>query len=336
MGRVVGKLKIMTEITRLKPDDFKRIVQIFLKEVRGSETQESLSEKLETSFNIFSRWENGARGFYWNDFVLLASLTGWNIAEALNDVIHSELSSAPESHQVVQLLAIPSARAVLEKEFSMQKVNRLAAGKSKLLFSDFLFMLELLFGRAQRFLNHFLTTHQQKSLGAYFSPLDKYCDLMAQDPRFGLLKILLSLNSYKSLPEHSDAFLEQILGLPEREIKRGLGILEDVGLIQKEGSKFVTKSEYVDTGARSRELSRTISSHFRNRISASVAESSPDVLSSYIVYGTNPELEEKVFELCKNFYMDVKNVVSQYEDKSQENVRYIGIDLFYPLGRGLK
>ena len=77
MGRVVGKLKIMTEMTRLKPDDFKRIVQIFLKEVRGSETQESLSEKLETSFNIFSRWENGARGFYWNDFVLLASLSNF-------------------------------------------------------------------------------------------------------------------------------------------------------------------------------------------------------------------------------------------------------------------
>ncbi len=65
--------------------DSKQMTLRFLRVVRERQPQELLSYDLGFDFNVYNRWENSRRGFYWNDFLLLAKHKRWDVPKFLGD-----------------------------------------------------------------------------------------------------------------------------------------------------------------------------------------------------------------------------------------------------------
>lgn len=316
--------------------NFNQITQLLVKESRGSQSQEELSYTLNANFNIVNRWENGQRGFYWEDFLLLAQYKKWDVARALNQTVHTEFITPPEAHQVVRHLASESALVLLQKSFSLQKIKRLCAGKSKLLFSDLLLMLEIVYGRSLRFIRFFINDTAQSALSPYFDNHYRYYELLKSNPQFSLLHLFLSLEVYKNTPEQSDSLTSQHLKLSLEETCKGLETLEEVGFIIKQDKHYVMNKDFIDSGVGGKGLSLLLSNHFRKKICSLSEKNQPDnpdrnPTSAYLIFAANPELDEKVFELCKKFYTDVKNLVADNKNCNSTHIRYIGIDLLLPL-----
>jgi hypothetical protein len=316
--------------------DYTQLASLFIKSIRGEQTQESLSQDLSSNFNIVNRWETGQRGFYWSDFISLATVKEWNISSAMKHVTHFEFSKLPESFEILNHILSPSSRDLLKNHFSIQKINRLAAGRSKLLFSDFLFILDCLYGRSERFLFHFLEGQDASILSAFYSDKNAYRESLGLDPLLSLLRIVLSLEIYQSLPSHSDLILAKILSSTPDRIRAALDTLENFEVISKNGKLYEVKNEFLDTGAQKKSNSRKVMNHWRNQILLSAENTevdNPDLLSAHLMYATNAALEEKVFELCRKFYIDLKNLVGADEGAAKDSIRFVGIDLFRPLGK---
>lgn len=315
--------------------NFQNVTSLFIKTIRGEQSQDSLSHDLEANFNIVGRWETGQRGFYWEDFLSLADLKNWQLAKALEDVTHFKFLARPSGGEVLSEIILPSSRELLKSHFSSQKMSRLMTDQSKLLFNDFLLIIEVLYGRSQRFLNFFMPKGVIGQFDPLYSQTDNYGDFLANDPRISLLSMVLTLKAYKDLPSHSDEFVAGVMNMPVEEVKAKLGLLSQTGAIVMEGTHYRTNSAFVDTGASNKKSSASIVDYWRQQICeyTESGKGRSDLVSAYLLYETSPELEEKVFELCRNFYMDVKNLLTEFEGKNDKsNMRFMLIDLFYPLG----
>lgn len=319
--------------------NFQNVTSLFIKTIRGSQSQDSLSQELEANFNIVGRWETGQRGFYWEDFLSLADLKNWQVSQALEDVAHFKFLKRPSGGEVLSEIIIPSSRELLKVHFSSQKIGRLMTDQSKLLFSDFLLIIEVLYGRSQRFLNFFMPKGMSAQFDPLYSQTDSYGDFISNDPRLSLLSMVLALKAYRELPSHSDEFVAGVMNMPVEEVKAKLELLTRTGAILMEGAHYKANSAFVDTGATNKKSSASIVDYWRQQI-CEYTESEPkvrsDILSAYLLYETSPELDEKVFDLCRNFYMDVKNLLTEFEQKNDKsNMRLMLVDLFYPLGKDL-
>lgn len=323
---------------QLERSDFQKVTQFFIRATRQGHSQEWFSDSLKYNFNVVSRWETGSRQFYWDDFIVLAKMMKWNVSFALQSVTHFKFSLYPDSHEIITQLMVPSTRNILKSSFSNQKINRLGAGKSKIIFGDFLLILDRAYGRSQRFLNSFLSESQQAGLTSFYSIKTEYADLLSREPMLCMLHLALALDDYKALPVHSNLYLAQLLNTTEESIQRSLDKLEDVGAIQKKDKLYRVASKSFDTGVQSKELSQKINSHFRTLISNAIDKHGRGeyILSSYLVYATNPALEEKIFDVCRKFYIDIRNLTIEHQDESTSEVRYLGVDLFYPLKKNTK
>ncbi len=312
---------------------FEEITANFVRIARGAMPQEKLSGVLGFDFNVVNRWENQRRSFYWDDFLSLAEIKKWNIADALSSVSHFEFGPFPSSATVLRALLIPSALEVLSPYFSAAKLNRLSQGTSKLVFPEFLLIIEVIYGRSERFLRKLIGENHALELS--YAPVAATEATLRGESFLSLVKCALELKFYKDLPEHSDDVLAEALDSSPKKIAESLSLLVKLGSLQMENGKFVRLKEHEDTGVKSKAISKAITQSWRKRIIRHVDdEGDPEnLLSAYLVYSTNPELEREVFHLCRKFYMDLKNLVGVNDSLPKDNIRYVGIDLFHPFIR---
>ena len=201
-------------------------------------------------------------------------------------------------------------------------------------------MLEIIYGRALRFLNKLLPSDSEGILNVHFSPKKYLADIFSEDPVIMILHKLMSLKVYKNQKSHSNSFLAKLLNLSEEQVIQKLQTLEEAGLISRESDEdlYLAQLRPLDTGIKSAHASRKITNYYKEKILQKAMESptpddvNPTLTSAYLLYTTNPALEEKVFNLCRQFYIDLNNLVnSEALHIEPENIRYIGIDLFHPV-----
>jgi hypothetical protein len=246
-------------------------------------------------------------------------------------VTHFDFSNRPEASEVLQHLLQPSSRDLLKNHFSAQKINRLAGDKSKLLFSDFLIMIDIIYGRVERLLYRFLQGLDTSELDALFVLKNKYREMMAQEPLLAMLRMAMGLEVYTKAERHSDELLAKLLNAPLEEIKEGVMILKELGVIVQNGETYEAVNGYVDTGAQSKVNSRKVANYWRRQIMQATSNpeiDTPGFLTANLLYASNPQLEEKVFEVCRKAYIDIKNLIMTDETDAKDSVRYITIELF--------
>jgi len=319
--------------------NYKDFCAHFIKVLRGKETQSSFSEKMGYKFNVVSRWENNKKKVLWGDVLKLNQIFGWNVSKVLESVTHSEYSKNPNTQELLRgILKNDRSLKAVEKEFSKQKIFRLRAGSVRLQFNDFLKILNCVYGRDERFLNLLLgeetVKNIYKSLGECVDGRDVYRELVVEDPLYSLILNCIQIGAYQKLGEHSDEFVAKKIGLSEDQVSFRIEHLLRSGVLQKREGLYhkVNAERHHDLGARSdKSASKAVSRLLRAKSleeSDNQNKEESNLKHAFLIYPSNVKLNKEVFELTKNFYKDVQNLVNEVDASTTENLSYISLDIF--------
>ncbi len=319
-------------------DYYQSIPPVLVKLVRRNENQISFSKKMGYNFNVVSKWEGNHRKFSWNDFIVFCKHFNWNISSVLESVTHSKYSKHPESNEVMNsLLKNDNSTLEARKIFSYQKIRRLKSGEVKLQLFEFLQTLSLIYGRVDRFLNLLLGEDTAAKLfmqiDQSFEIRQKYRNIISNDPLYSMVLSCLKLGSYQSLSEHSDSFLSNILDIDESHVKFRIEHLENENIIIKKDNLYLlnTGERHIDLGAEDKSASTALNFFWHQKILKACAEKNTDpnfFKQAFLIYQSNQDLDQKVFELTKNFYRDLKNLADSVELSSTDRLTYLAIDIF--------
>lgn len=306
-----------------------RLVRLF----KGNQSQADLSRKLGSTFNIVNRWETGSRKFYWEDFLQLCALEGIEVETVLEGVTNFTFQANPSGAEVFEKIVGCLDPALLQKSFSTGQLQRLRSGETKLVMADFLQILDLAFGRSPRFFA-LLFPESDLSRTLQTETVD-YIQLAASDINYSLLKQALSLKCYSALESHSSQHLAELLDLNEKQVDDYLQNLISVGVIEMSNNIYRIKEAFVDTRLGGKEASDQILNSLKKRLMQSrelgVVERGRSK-SAYLTYPTNAALEEKVFELTNQYYVEVTALIRDEEKKDlKDTIGFLSIDFFYPL-----
>lgn len=321
--------------------DFDEMTKQIVKDLRAPRSQAEMSKQLGSSFNIVNRWETGSREFYWKDFLALCQIMSLDIARILEETTGFTFSPMPDDSEVFAILISVLEAGKVEEDFSKGQVHRLKSGVSKLRFRDFLRLIEMGLGRTERLVRLLFKDQISSSLSAYFVSAQDYAKLVGEDVSFSLLRACITLQAYKSLPEHSTPLLASLIGISEVDVENRLKILEEIGSIEKSGSHYQPRAQYVDIRLGGRESSARTMNRWR-RIISDYAESplseKKQLKSAFFLYSTNSELEKKIFDLTNKFYVELSCMVRERtseEKAGDETVRFLSLEFFSPLSNGM-
>ncbi|MAV91189.1 MAG: hypothetical protein CL676_07185 [Bdellovibrionaceae bacterium] len=312
------------------PNSFDKLIPLFIKQLRGSISQSDLSSQLGYKFNIVNRWETEKRVFYWNDFVLLTKTLGLDLGKALEATTHIDFEHEFGQRSVMQHWEDSSVKKLLDI-FPRQRIQRLTRGSTKLKFIDFLIFIEAIYSRANRFLGFFVEIEKIQKFRELLEPSESYIELIGKSSFLFILKQCLELQDYIDDPEDGISVLVEHLKAAEDEIYRGLRVLEGAKTIERYGNKYRKTQKSLDVGYRDKSASVHLSQGFRKEIFDSVenGKSNKELSqTAFLVYPSNKNLDRKVFELSRKYYIDLKNLVDSNGDEPFDRVQLTLIELF--------
>ncbi len=304
-------------------------VQAIIRQLRGSNTQAQFSHVLGANFNVVNRWEKGTRSLYWQDFVCICKHFNFDIGKALEKSIHLKSSSYPEQTEVLKLFDRSSVE-VIETQYPKQKFYRLITGSSKLKFSDFLFFIDIVYGRVLRFIRCFLPIDEQNHLALLFKSESEYSKISSQNLSLFLISQCLELDGYYKQNNGGIQFISDRLEISRMEVEKSLKTLEESGILFRSGGLYKKVKKNVDFGSVNSMSSRNLCRLLRKEIQSFSETHSPlkeKHKAAFLSFSSNTELDQKVFELSRKFYVDLKNLVDS-EPSPKQHVSLVLVDLF--------
>jgi len=143
------------------------------------------------------------------------------------------------------------------------------------------------------------------------------------------------LQDYQNLPEHSSQCIANLTGLSVSDVDQLLMQLEQLQMIHRVGTHFQVINNFVDARSGGRESSRQIVNHWRLEIDRYSTLDKPQDLSvlmrAFLFYETNSEMDKEIFNLCNQFYVDYKNIITRHKDDKFTSLKFMHIDLFDPI-----
>lgn len=145
-----------------------------------------------------------------------------------------------------------------------------------------------------------------------------------------LVRNVLELATYQKLQVHSDGFIADILNVPLLSVGPRIRLLEQVGIIRREedGPYKLIAEGLSDTGV-ARSASKRIAELMRQRVADRAQKqvaASPDYKHAFLIYPTHEKLEEQVFKLARQFYIDVRNLVETCDKGMTDRIGFLGVD----------
>lgn len=314
--------------------DFARATGKLIKVLRGDLSQNELSLVLGYSYNIVHRWEKGSRKILWNEFVLLTRVKEIPLESILFELCGYVSDREFSGKKLTEFIARgPYAKNNLAQYFSIQKINRLIAGKTQLTLEDFLFMIEIIYSRVERFFS--LVTKSEGINHIIDKNKTDFMVSVGRNPLLILVKLALRLQDYQNLPEHSSQCIANLTGLSVSDVDQLLMQLEQLQMIHRVGTHFQVINNFVDARSGGRESSRQIVNHWRLEIDRYSTLDKPQDLSvlmrAFLFYETNSEMDKEIFNLCNQFYVDYKNIITRHKDDKFTSLKFMHIDLFDPI-----
>lgn len=315
--------------------DFENIITTFLKIIKGKDSANSISTQLGHSFNLYSRWENNSKVIYWNDLLQLSELRNIPLLKNLNLMFNLDFKALPESPELLSgILSNDEFSKVVLEHFSYQKIKRLEAGDSKLSLKDFLLIIELVYGKSERFVSTLIPQDQVSAILEVYGKSGDYSRYVSCNPKIAIVRMCLALTAYKELPEHDSGFIANLVGMTAGEVDTIMKILEEVQMVEKPEKHFVTSSKHVENLVSGKEVALEISNRWRNVISEHAKDKLRDGRhqNSYVVYPTNTEIEKDVYKLASEFMNNLRNLIRNHPSNEQlDTIRVINLDHFVAL-----
>jgi hypothetical protein len=219
-----------------------------LRKLRGTKSQEAMSAKLKSNFNVYGKWENGLKRLLWNDLVKLADARGLSITNALEDIykVSGDAKRADAANIVNHFLRTYFAGEIHRLHeylgITQSRAARWAAGKSQIPAQP---ILKLLLYRPQLFILFLERLQIIDVMPEFDLEFKRMKTLMSGQERapYNLAVLyFLDTDDYKNLAAHDEALIARKLQLSARQVSSALSHLEKQGAVSFDGTKYVLKT----------------------------------------------------------------------------------------------
>jgi hypothetical protein len=300
----------------------------FLRAIRGSRSQVAFSRRLGFKSNVAASWEAGRR-FPSADATLTTcarllidvprSLETFNrstasLIEMRGKGLTAQVSRTSLAHWLDAQRGHLTITDVAERTgFSTFKMSRVFAGKSGLRLPDFLVVLDAITGRVTDFIAALVNIEQVPLAREEHARINTSRELAFTEPWTSAVVALLETESYRALQAHSDGFVARELGISAEVATRSLRALVEAGLIERCGSLYrVQQALTIDTRSHP-ERTQRLRQNWAAVATRRLAQQGPRDLFAYNVFSISQDDYERVRELQKQYFREVRSIVAGSE-----------------------
>lgn len=315
--------------------DFQKFVEEILKQMRGTLSQRTLSEKMGFSFNQVGKWETGVTRIKWWDFLEYCKVLQipsektfrfafWTMGEEFtlrNTIVAIDiwLGGSGKGSDELKLKLKRWLREEISPDFA--EIIQVMAQKPLLLFG---------------WLGQLLDCRLIPSVAKAFEDYLRHIDSVFNSPVVIYVHAALHLESYKSLRVHSDKLLARHAACSIEELSASLQILLNFQLVRFENGKYIPNSfDFSFAGLRHPKL-RKFTSHTTNLTARRYSESpskpgQADVknpaMSSVRVAALSVEAAKKVLDLLAQLHRDIGDI-EKNDSLPKDNVQVVLIHTY--------
>ncbi len=218
--------------------DVDSLSQQLLRNLRRARSQRALSRHLQYTTNVVYLWESGRRAPTAATFFWLAHRTGHDLEAALAGFLPDEALPSPlwkpaGSAAFLRHLQgrIPATRLTEPLGVSRHALGRWLRGESEPRLPDLLRFLDATSTRMLDFVAAFADPSELPAAAEAWTRLQAARALTREQPWSPAVLLALELADYQALPEHSDAWLADRLGLSEATVGTCMALLASAGQI---------------------------------------------------------------------------------------------------------
>ena len=225
--------------------DYSKLVREIFVQLRDGRSQVELSQRLGYSFNQMGKWESGAVSIHWNDFIHLNEVLSIPWQEIYDSVFafHADMSisNAPVFETLSRFFGyanLVEMANLLNK--SRSSVSRLLHNQVKIQFADVLQVMDLRPFVLGSWLGKFLKPEALETFAAkYGYEIQAFKGLLSL-PWAGIVNACLHLDSYRSLPKHSNEWIAGRTGLTLDQVEEAIRHLSAIGVAYLADMKYIS------------------------------------------------------------------------------------------------
>lgn len=229
-------------------DPFKRITLELLKALRGSKSQSWVNTKLKTTYNLVSRWENGQRRIYWDEFQQLIKVLKIDFDSSWSILLSDKVSRKNKS-DFFRLLVDPQG---IEKTKKALKVSDSTLyrwmRKEQAPPLDVVIHLAFLNGLLHRLIESLTEIESVPTIAKARDLHKRARQLFAQYPIASPILLYMETDEFQRYSKYDRGTIAKRFGLTLKAEDKILKELVATDLVTYENSKYSHISNYIDLG----------------------------------------------------------------------------------------
>jgi hypothetical protein len=187
------------------------------------------------------------------------------------------------------------------------------SGKSRLRLPDFFLVVQAITGRLTDLIAALVDIEKVPQARAKHARVRASRELAFTEPWTSAVLALLETEGYRRLRCHSDEFVARELGLSKEVAGRSVRALCGAGLIvQRKGRYRVSQALTIDMQAQP-ERAKSLRHHWASVATRQLEVPGPRDLFAYNVFSLSQEDYERVRELQKQYFREVRSIVAGSE-----------------------
>ena len=305
--------------------DWAQLSQELVKSLRGKRTQGALSRRLGFKTNVVYRWESGQRKFKVSDLIALLSIRQPDAVERLWQYAGFETTppgDTMDGFDYARWLGVLKGDRTVEEvalgvDLKPAVLRRIFRGDSDPPVDRLLMLVQAMTGRIIDFIELMTDPCNLKSIRAVWRSVEAQRKTASQHLNAQSIVACLEIDAYRALPEHSNPWLAQTLGLPVDEVAQTIETLHEGGAIFiRHGKYSVARNRYVSTRP-DVDVARRLGRHWADR---SLQLDDRHCARGHLVFSCSEAALSHIFEVYRRAHHDA---VAAFQDGHGENANRV-------------
>ncbi len=286
--------------------NFQKLEMEILRGVRGSLSQQRLSTKMGFAFNKVYRWECGRLNIKWKDFVRFCECSEIDLHFYVKMFFGVDTIDLNPKTVVMALKGLRDV-AELAKQIGRQQrvLQRWINGSSEPYLRD---VLKLIYVTSGALLEFSAQLAGKRGLPTFTKELNQRNmerEFHFAHPEFAAIIRCFELTEYEKSKTHSSDLIARKTNLKAKDVTRLIQLAEKKGLVKENRGKYEVVNKSLSTLGDLEGRKRILNYWMSRQIEGVQAMESlldPDILSGYLVFGTNQITFDKICDLRQQFF----------------------------------
>ena len=321
-----------------KKIDLLELRKEFLKEVRGSRTQNYLNQKLGFDFNQCYKWESGDKKFLWTDFVDVAHALRLDLKPALVSLFRYFGDPKDYGSFVFYLCQGRKVSEISRNTgISRDRIGRWFKNVMPPNLEDVFSLIITYYPMTLlTLISSWVDIRNIDSLYDLYGELVEFHQFFAEHPYVYAVSRCLELDEYKKLPKHDDNFIANRLGISPDVVALSLEELSKKRIVSlRKNVYFLNVTDFSIRMGFERE--KPIRQFYIDQASSFIRRSNKFIPRGcalfYDVYACNGPDIRKIIDKCYTFYREIRQMVNKSANDPKhpkDRIRIMNLSLINP------